>query len=119
MRKTNKAQTWAPSEIDPNLQAKLLSFVSRNFDRKEANTAPSVETDSTKLDAIEERLEEFDVFSPDVRSTRLAEFQALLAEDESAQYNQFKATKRTNNKCLTMAGVKPNPNNQAAMPHLY
>eukprot|EP01066_Platyproteum_vivax_P003772 Platyproteum_vivax@DN14741_c0_g1_i1.p1 len=96
LRKANKASTWAPSEIDPGLQAKLLSYISRNYEA--ADVTSSVGTESTKLDRFSERLEEFDVFSPDVRSTRLVEFQQLLEENEDAQYNKFKESKRTNNK---------------------
>eukprot|EP00922_Rhytidocystis_sp_ex-Travisia-forbesii_P030858 GHVS01045504.1.p1 GENE.GHVS01045504.1~~GHVS01045504.1.p1 ORF type:complete len:276 (+),score=34.07 GHVS01045504.1:295-1122(+) len=134
---SNKAETQrSPStaplkslssvSLEPADQHRLRHFYARNLRAQKRHATVmaqqrmslhTCDTSSTSSD----RVDVYDVFSPDERSTRWSEFQELLA-NSTQEYNSYKiATKnvRGSNKAMTIAGVRPNPNPSAQLPIMH
>eukprot|EP00388_Colpodella_angusta_P007175 GDKJ01020495.1.p1 GENE.GDKJ01020495.1~~GDKJ01020495.1.p1 ORF type:complete len:159 (+),score=46.65 GDKJ01020495.1:57-533(+) len=106
--------------LDKNTAEKLKSFFARNTEaiEREASilnqsaAASQNEAAAQAVAEVEQIADKYDVFSPDVRSTRWQEFLSLLQSGEnSEQFDKFKKSAqgiRGSNKAFTLAVTKPN-----------
>lgn len=113
------------SSLEPAAQHQLRDFYVRNLRAQKRHATMmeqqrlslSCETSSTST----ERVDLYDVFSPDERSTRWSEFQELLANSHN-EYKSYKNTTqnvRGSGKAMTIAGVRPNPNPAGQFPIMH
>mmetsp|Transcript_22706 Transcript_22706/g.56024 ORF Transcript_22706/g.56024 Transcript_22706/m.56024 type:complete len:168 (+) Transcript_22706:670-1173(+) len=130
-----KSMTWNAAQLDPDTAARLKRFYARNKQAQETE-AVSIREQSQKYDeatlqslqdnistqvaddaeavtaSVSEKLAALDVFSPDVRSLRWKEFEAMLEEGGIKTLDHFRqqaAGKRGKDKAMTLAGVKQTP----------
>eukprot|EP00922_Rhytidocystis_sp_ex-Travisia-forbesii_P030859 GHVS01045505.1.p1 GENE.GHVS01045505.1~~GHVS01045505.1.p1 ORF type:complete len:279 (+),score=36.85 GHVS01045505.1:284-1120(+) len=123
---TAPPKSMSSVSLEPADQHRLRHFYARNLRAQKRHATlmaqqrmslHTCDTSSTSSD----RVDVYDVFSPDERSTRWSEFQELLA-NSTHEYNSYKiASKnvRGSNKAMTIAGVRPNPNPSAQLPIMH
>eukprot|EP00922_Rhytidocystis_sp_ex-Travisia-forbesii_P032553 GHVS01048353.1.p1 GENE.GHVS01048353.1~~GHVS01048353.1.p1 ORF type:complete len:247 (+),score=35.56 GHVS01048353.1:122-862(+) len=121
-----RAKSLSNVSLEPGVQHRLRLFYARNLRAQKrhatvmAQQRLSVHTcDSSSSSG--DRVDLYDVFSPDERSTRWSEFQELLARSKQEYTSYRNATKivRGNNKAMTIAGVRPNPNPAGQLPIMH
>eukprot|EP00922_Rhytidocystis_sp_ex-Travisia-forbesii_P058490 GHVS01086436.1.p1 GENE.GHVS01086436.1~~GHVS01086436.1.p1 ORF type:complete len:263 (+),score=32.63 GHVS01086436.1:380-1168(+) len=120
------AKSLSSVSLEPADQHRLRHFYARNLraqkrhatvKAQQRGSLQSCDSSSTSSD----RVDLYDVFSPDERSTRWSEFQELLAISKQEYTSYRNATKnvRGSNKAMTIAGVRPNPNPAGQLPVMH